>query len=100
MNEQLDSAKNSLGKYLAIINKNQVFIVLVVASCILIYTLIQSRTYLNPERNEDKYSEEIIKVNYATIDQELVDEISATLEDENIDVDSNFVPGRTDPFSE
>lgn len=100
MNEQLDSIKNRLSKYLVIINKNQVFIVLVIASCVLIFTLLQSRTYLDPERNEERYSEESLKINYATIDQEVVDELSATLDDASIDVDTNFVPGRTDPFSE
>lgn len=100
MNERLDSLKNSFNKYLGMINKHQVFIVLIIASAVLGYTLLQSRTYLNPERNEERYTEESLKVNYATIDQEVVDQLSATLDDASIDVDSNFVPGRTDPFSE
>lgn len=100
MNNQIDSMKNSTTKYLDLINKHQVFIVLLIASSVLIFTLVQSRTYLNPERNEDRYAEESVKINYSTIDQEIVDEISTTLDDEDIQVDPNFVPGRNNPFSE
>lgn len=100
MNNQIESLKISAKKYLTFINHHQVFIVLVLASGILIYTLLQSQTYLDPARDETHYNEEVLKVNYATIDQEVVDQISATLDDQDIDVDPNFVPGRNNPFAE
>lgn len=100
MNQQLQSLKQASKKYLDIVNRNQVFIVLLIASSVLIYTLIQSQTFIDPPRDESRYDEEIVKINYATIDQDVVDEISATLEDQDIDVDPNFVPGRNNPFAE
>jgi fumarate reductase subunit C len=100
MNKELDKIKNSSTKYIDFIYKNQVFIVLVVCSAVLIFALLQSRTYLNPERNEVRYEEERLKINYSTIDEEIVNEIRATLDDKNITVDSNFVPDRRNPFAE
>lgn len=100
MNEQLNDLRTSLKKYTDFIYHHQVFIVLLLASAILIYTLMQTQTYLDPPRNESTYEEEIVKVNYATIDQEVIDEISATLDDKDIEVDPNFVPGRNNPFAE
>lgn len=100
MNEQLDGVRTNLGKYLKIVTQKQVFFVVLVCSAVLIYTLIQASSFLNPERNEDRYTEESLKVNYATIDEDIVDEISKTLQDEDINVDSNFVPGRNNPFAE
>lgn len=100
MNEQLDGVKSNLGKYIKAVNQKQVFFVVLACSAILIYTLIQASSFLSPERNENRYTEESLKVNYATIDEEVVDEISKTLQDEDINVDSNFVPGRNNPFAE
>lgn len=100
MNEQLDSFKVKLGKYAKTVNQKQVFFVVLACSAILIYTLVQATSFLNPERNEDRYTEESLKVNYATIDEEIVEEISKTLADEDINVDSDFVPGRNNPFAE
>lgn len=100
MNNEINKIKNSSTKYIDFIYRNQVFIVLVICSAVLIFALLQSRTYLNPERNEARYEEERLKINYATIDEEVVNEIKATLDDKNITVDSNFVPDRRNPFAE
>jgi hypothetical protein len=100
MSNELDKIKNSSTKYIDLIYKNQVFIVLLICSAVLIFALLQSGTYLNPERNEARYEEERLKINYATIDEDIVNEIKATLDDKNIIVDSNFVPDRRNPFAE
>lgn len=100
MNKQFESLKISLNKYIQYINVHQVFIVLLIASSVLVFTLVQSKTYLDPARDEAKYNEEVLKINYATIDQQVVDDISSTLDDQDINVDPNFVPGRSNPFAE
>jgi hypothetical protein len=87
-------------KYLGILYRKQVFIVLILCSAILIYSLLVSRSYLNPTRDEDHYQEASLSVNYATIDQSELDELSATINDKDIEVDSNFEPGRNNPFGE
>lgn len=100
MNEQFTKYKPTIDKYGNVVFRKQVFIVLLIVSAVLILSLLQSRSYLNPTRNETRYQEEVLKIKYSTIDQAVIDEISATLNDKTIEVDPNFEPGRNNPFSE
>lgn len=96
----IEKIKSFLAKYLRVVQRNQVFIVILLVSAVLIFSLLRSRGYLDPVRNEERFSEGVLKIKYSTIDQSIIDEIGATLEDKDIEVDSNFEPGRNNPFAE
>lgn len=96
----MEKAKGSLGKYFNVLHRNQVFVVLLLVSAVLIMSLLRSRSYLNPERNEDRYNEGVLQIKYSTIDQKILTEIAGTLDDKNIEVDSSLEPGRNNPFAE
>ena len=104
MNDQLqdtlDKASDFGHKFANFTAKHRIVIIFLIASSAIMLALLQSRTYLNPERDEARYEEERVLINYSTVDQEIVDKLSATLEDQDINVDSNFVPNRNNPFSE
>jgi len=104
MSEQADkltsSARNLTEKASEFFAKHRFTLVFIIASSAVLFALLQSRTYLNPVRNEARYEEGKLKINYASIDQEVVDEISRTLDDKNIEVTPSLVPNRNNPFSE
>jgi len=99
--EQLTtSAKDFAEKATDFFAKHRFTIVFIIASSVVLLALVQSRSYLNPVRNEARYEEGKLKINYATIDQDIVEELSNTLNDKNIEVSPSLVPGRNNPFAE
>lgn len=95
-----DSIRSFSDKFVKFISKYRLITMLAISAIIIAVTLVQSRKYLNPPINQAKYDEGKALINYSTIDKKIVDEISATLNDENIEVNTNFKPGRDNPFSE
>ena len=88
------------GSSISFISKYKFTFVFLIAASAVALTVLQTQSYLSTSRNETIYQEESVKINYGSIDQEIVDEISSTLDDANIEVDSSFVPGRSNPFAE
>ncbi len=87
-------------KVLGIIGKHRTVIVIFIACIAILASVLQAQNYLNPVRNEEKYTEVQSTANTKKIDQTIVDKLSKTQEDQNSTVDSNFVPDRNNPFAE
>lgn len=104
MNDQLQNTLDRLSQFTTkfgqFTTKHRIVIIFMIASGAALLALMQSRTYLNPERNEARYDEQRLQINYSSIDQKVVEKLSATLEDKDITVDQNLVPNRNNPFSE
>jgi hypothetical protein len=95
--EQLQGIAQSAQKILA---GHGVFVMIVVAGLSIGFALYKSRSYLNPYRDEAKYSELSVKNNYSKIDYTLVEKLSEVLTDAEITVSQDIAPGRENPFSE
>jgi hypothetical protein len=104
MNEKLTKitgdAKLILSKITSFASRRKFLTVFIIASAAVLAALLKSQAYINPTRNEARYEEEKLKINYSTIDQEIVSKLSKTQEDKNIEVDPQLVPNRSNPFSE
>lgn len=77
-----------------------VFVMIVIAGLSIGYALYKSRTYLNPYRDEAKYTELTNNNKFSKIDYKLVEKLSEVLNDAEITVSQNITPGRENPFSE
>ncbi len=62
--------------------------------------LLMSQQFIDIPRNEDRYSDEALRVRFKQIDQEILAEFQEAQQDRTIEVNSNFEPNRDNPFSE
>ena len=87
-------------KLISVVGKHRTVIVIFIACIAIFASVMQTQSYLNPSRNEAKYSEVQSTANSKKIDQSIVDKLSKTQEDQNSTVNSSFVPDRNNPFAE
>lgn len=60
----------------------------------------RAQTYSDPARNEAHYQEQLQQSTTIDIDNELLDKIKASVDDDDTSVNQSTQPGRTNPFSE
>ena len=77
-----------------------VVIIFIVAGSTIGMALIRARAYLEPVRDETRYTEESGKNNYSKIDYKLVEKLENSLVKAPVDVNQNLAPNRNNPFSE
>jgi len=75
-------------------------LVIVIVGIALSFALIKTRSAINVTRNEDRYNEEVLKINYKQIDSETLESFRLADEDRKVEVNSNFDPTRQNPFTE
>lgn len=77
-----------------------VVIMFVLAGTMIGLALMRSRGYLNPVRDESRYTEASGRNNYSKIDYKLVSKLEETLNKAPVDVNPSLAPNRNNPFSE
>jgi hypothetical protein len=100
MKNILEKSSNKLVSTIEFISKHRIVITILVISAAVIIAVLQAQTYLNPERNEEKYLEVKSTISIREIDQEIIDKLIKTQEDRENIAESNFVDDRTNPFAE
>lgn len=100
MNQSFEKITQSLESFIQFVTKHRFVFVFFIASSAVIAALLQSNSFLNPPRNESLYQEEKALINYSKINQEVVEKLRATQEDEDFEINPIFVPDRTNPFIE
>lgn len=100
MNESLGKLTAEGQKLVDFVSSHRTVIIIVVACGAIIAAVFQAQSYLNPERNEEKYTELSSSITVKSLDEEILEKLEATQNDQNYNVDSNFVPDRTNPFTE
>jgi hypothetical protein len=75
-------------------------LVIVIVGAALIFALLRTRSFIDIPRNETRYNEEYILINYKDINVETLERFKATDQDTKIEVNSNFDPNRQNPFTE
>ena len=77
-----------------------VMIVIVLGGAAIGYSLYRARTYLNPVRDESRYSDGSAKLNYSKIDDNVLGRLKLTQNDKDNNVNRSLVPNRSNPFNE
>lgn len=96
----LEKSENKGLDVVAYISKHRTVILVLVACIAILAALMQTQSYLNPKRNEDKYTEIKSSISAKKIDDEKLEKLQTTQQDKTESVDSNFVPDRSNPFTE
>jgi hypothetical protein len=92
--------ENKASFVIEFISRHRIVITVFVISSAVLIAVIQAQSYLNPERNEDKYIEIKSSITTREIDQEIVEKLKDTQIDREETAESNFVDDRTNPFAE
>ena len=104
MNDQIkeltEKITKKIGPISAYMARHRIILVFLVAGGAILLTLLQTSIYTNPERNDARFEAGKSAINVFTIDQDIVDKLSKTGEDQNIEVDQSLVPNRKNPFTE
>ena len=87
-------------KFTGFVGRYRTVLTVAVACGAVLAAVMQTRSYLNPVRNETVYEETRTQVNVKSIDNDVVTKLEATQSDRTDSVDSDFVPGRDNPFDE
>ncbi len=82
------------------ISKHRTVILVFVASIAVLMAVMQAQSYLNPARNELKYTEIKSSTTIRKIDEDVLRKLEKTQEDIDNTVDGNLVIDRKNPFSE
>jgi preprotein translocase subunit SecG len=85
---------------LRFMSKYRMIVILLFSSIAIVLALMQTRSYLNPTRDETIYNELGAGINYKGIDESIVEKLQSTQSDEEIQVDAILVPDRKNPFNE
>jgi len=80
--------------------KHRILFVFIISSLAIMLSLLQTRTYLNPTRDESLYTELSTGINYNGIDEEIVEKLKSTQNDQEVLVEADLVPNRNNPFNE
>lgn len=104
MNNQMSGIKEKLqvlGKKALVFGTNhRMVIIFFITGIAILMALLQTRNYLNPVRNEDRYKEAVLKIKYTTIKDDIVEKLKNTENDPSVVVDPSLVPDRSNPFNE
>ena len=84
----------------ALFDGHGVLIMFVIAGAIIGFSLVRARGYLNPERDETRFSEGTAKNNFGSVDYTLVTRLQESLKDGNVTVTQSTDPNRKSPFDE
>lgn len=77
-----------------------VFIIIVFAGIAIGVSLLRSRAYLNPGRDEAHYQEVTTSTTISSVDLKLVSKLQDALDDTDVTVSPELAPNRSNPFSE
>lgn len=97
---QLNTLAKRYEKITSFFASHAVFLFIIIASLAILAALLQSRSYLYPTRDEQKYTEGISEINYKSIDEEALKQLAESDNDPVIEVNPALVPDRNNPFAE
>lgn len=100
MKKYLDQAQGYATKFVNVIVHYRIILTFAVACLAIVAAVFQAQEFLNPSRDETTYTETKSQVNVKNIDEDVVNKLRETQEDADQIVDTDFVPGRDNPFAE
>ncbi len=100
MKNTIERAKKLSMKALEVASKHRIILMFLVVGIAVSFALIKTRSFIDIPRNEAKYSEEKLKIHYNGIDQQTLNDFKSSQQDTTIEVNPQFEPNRSNPFSE
>ena len=82
------------------INRHMLLVSIILTALILILLLLIIQKNTSPTRNDTAYTDGLSGIGYKEIDKEKLKTLEESLESSSVEVQTNFVPNRSNPFSE
>ncbi len=95
-----DRAKEVANKLLEVLAQHRLIVVIIIIGVTLFGALLRTRSYIDVSRNEERYNEEVLQINYKQIDSKILEELKRSYQNNTFEVNSNFETNRRDPFTE
>jgi len=99
-NKKEFNAKESAVKLLQFATQHRFVLIAAVVGIALSFALLKTRSALDISRNEDRYTEGFLQINYKEINSETLESFRLAEQDSATEVNSNFDPNRQNPFAE
>lgn len=103
----MDDMKSKLGKIKVIgssgalsITRHRFILLFIILGTAIAFALIKTQSFIDIPRNEERYSEETLKIKYKQIDEETLALFAPTQDDKPVEVNSQFDPTRNNPFTD
>ena len=80
------------------VNNHRTILLISLACFAVIASVMQAQSYLNPVRNEAKYTELSSGITAKKLNKEIIEKLEKTQLDKDNNVSSNFAPNRNNPF--
>lgn len=96
----LESFKKLSTKLIDTASRHRVILMILLVGAAVSFALIKTRSFIDVPRNEAKYSEEKLKIRYSGIDQQTLQDFTSAQQDKAVEVNPQFEPNRSNPFSE
>lgn len=100
MKTSIEQLKKRAVTVLSLASQHRLIVMLFVIGVAVSFALIKTRSFIDIPRNETKYSEEKLKIHFESIDQQTLNEFKSAEQDRSVEVNPQFNPNRSDPFSE
>ncbi len=103
MNDLKDKIQPAIQKALSLASlatAHRFTVLMMIIGIAVSFALIRTRTFLDIPRNETRYSDERAKINYKSIDEDVLNEFKQAADDQTIEINSQFEPERDNPFSD
>lgn len=96
--KQLEKFQRFANKLILFGTKYRFILLFIILGTAVGFALVRTRSYLDIPRNETRFSEETLQINYKQIDLEALATFDAAEQDRQIEVGSKFNPDRNNPF--
>jgi hypothetical protein len=95
-----DKIKSRIPVVASLITKYRFTILFIILGCALGLALLNTQSYINVPRNEQRYSDESLKIKYKSIDDTALNSFKQEQQDQDVEVNSRYDPTRKNPFTE
>ena len=95
-----EKSQKQIPRYIGRVSKHRILVIAIIIGAAIAFSLIKTGSFIDIPRNEDRYNEEVLQINYKEIDSAILEQFTVAEQDGTIEVNSNFDPNRSNPFSE
>jgi len=100
MKDSLQKAKKLSIRLLDVASRHRVILMAILVGIAVSFALVKTRSFIDIPRNEAKFTDEKLKIHYDSIDQQTLNDFKSAQQDTNVQVNPQFEPNRSNPFSE
>ena len=95
-----EKLRNYLTRYASVVTRYRFVVMFMIVGAAVSFALLKTRSFIDIPRNEERYNEEVLMIQYKSIDESILEEFKDAQQDDTIEVNPSFDPDRSNPFSE